>query len=75
MSSPTDKQAFPGSDAARQANRRARLARGLGILAAVMALGFLAVFLIQAGLFAAFLPRLRRTVAPWGRPSARFSIQ
>jgi lipopolysaccharide export system protein LptC len=57
MSSPTDEKAFPGSDAARQANARARLARSLGILAAAMALGFLAVFLIQAGVFAVFLPK------------------
>jgi LPS export ABC transporter protein LptC len=57
MSSPTDRKAFPGGDAARRANARARLARGLGTLAAAMALGFLAVFLIQAGFFAALMPR------------------
>ncbi len=57
MSSPTDRQAFPGNDAARRANARARLARGLGILAAALALGFLAAFLIQAGIFATLMPK------------------
>jgi len=57
MSSPTDERTFPGGDAARRANARARLARGLGWLAAAMALGFLAAFVIQAGLFAVFLPK------------------
>ncbi|MGQ0484276.1 MAG: LPS export ABC transporter periplasmic protein LptC [Hyphomicrobiales bacterium] len=56
MSSPTDEKVFPGSDAVRRANARARLARILGILAAAVALGFFAAFLIQAGLFAGFAP-------------------
>ncbi len=56
MSSPTDERMFPGGDAARLANARARLARIVGWRAAALALGFLAVFLIQAGLFAVFLP-------------------
>jgi len=57
MSSPTDEKTFSGNDAARRANRRARLARFIGWLAAALALGFFAVFLIQAGFFAALLPK------------------
>ncbi len=57
MSSLTDEKTFPGNDAARRANRRARLARIAGWLAATLAAGFLAVFLIQAGFFTALLPK------------------
>ena len=48
MSSPTDQ--------ARKAVRRARLAKALSWLAAALGLGFVLVFLAQAGLFTAMLP-------------------
>lgn len=57
MSSLTDEKTISSNDAARRANRRARLARIIGWLAAALALGFFTVFLIQAGFFAALLQK------------------
>jgi LPS export ABC transporter protein LptC len=62
MSSPTDETALSASEAAHHAVAGARRARILAWLAAAVAVGFFAVFLIQAGFFAALLPK--QTTAP-----------
>jgi lipopolysaccharide export system protein LptC len=62
MSSPTDEKSLPGSEAAHHAIAGARRARILAWLAAAVALGVLAIFLIQAGFLATLLPK--QTTAP-----------
>ncbi|MCA3574069.1 MAG: LPS export ABC transporter periplasmic protein LptC [Aestuariivirga sp.] len=66
MSSPTD--------TARKAVRRAALARGLSWLAAALGLGFVVMFLVQAGLFSALVPQ-EPAPAPEVRPDQISAVQ